>query len=419
MGVWLVPESELTPDQIRAVQLPTDGHKVVSGPPGSGKTLVLVHRARYLLDSKGITGGQLRLFVYTRTLRDYIQSALKLLGIADECVLTFDAWCRSFYLSCVGNPPPRDEVNGQLDFREIRRAVLRALETAPVAPVYDYVLVDEGHDLDEISYKILVRIARHITVCMDRKQQIYDDGAAEERVLHILGLPKRSVALLEAYRCCPYITRLAATLLDRQERQPYLGQMRTEQVEREKPLLFIANAQEAELHELARQIRERQRVQGRNDGGGGSIAILFPQKRMVFGYANALADLGVQVEVHLDRPAQQARYEMVDFRNNLPKILTYHQAKGLTFDSVFMPRLVGYAFKRVSEPRLRRLLFVGITRAKSWVYMSTEDSRMLPCLNAICDESGDFLAVRYSGGNDGPKPDTDSGEEDGLANLFT
>lgn len=48
MATWLVPPSDLTTEQIRAIELPTDEHKVVMGGPGSGKTMVLLHRARHL-----------------------------------------------------------------------------------------------------------------------------------------------------------------------------------------------------------------------------------------------------------------------------------------------------------------------------------------------------------------------------------
>jgi DNA helicase-2/ATP-dependent DNA helicase PcrA len=57
-------------------------------------------------------------------------------------------------------------------------------------------------------------------------------------------------------------------------------------------------------------------------------------------------------------------------------LLTYHRAKGLEFDAVFLPRLLGgeLPFKRArSEADLdeeRRLLYVGITRAKRWLFLS-------------------------------------------------
>lgn len=39
--------------------------------------------------------------------------------------------------------------------------------------------------------------------------------------------------------------------------------------------------------------------------------------------------------------------------------MSYHSAKGLTFDSVFMPGLVTSAFSRTSPDQLQKLLFVA------------------------------------------------------------
>lgn len=51
--------------------------------------------------------------------------------------------------------------------------------------------------------------------------------------------------------------------------------------------------------------------------------------------------------------------------------MSYHSAKGLTFDSVFMPGLVTSLFARTGADRLQKLLFVAITRATKWCYFST------------------------------------------------
>jgi DNA helicase II / ATP-dependent DNA helicase PcrA len=57
-------------------------------------------------------------------------------------------------------------------------------------------------------------------------------------------------------------------------------------------------------------------------------------------------------------------------------LLTFHRSKGLEFDAVFLPRLLAgeLPFKRGrTEADLdeeRRLLYVGITRARTWLYLS-------------------------------------------------
>lgn len=70
----------------------------------------------------------------------------------------------------------------------------------------------------------------------------------------------------------------------------------------------------------------------------------------------------------------------LDFRTTKPKLITYYSAKGLTFDTVLMPMLVSDAAWKKMEPRATKLLFVGITRATRWVYLSSSNSEQLPAL---------------------------------------
>jgi len=76
-------------------------------------------------------------------------------------------------------------------------------------------------------------------------------------------------------------------------------------------------------------------------------------------------------------------------------LLTYHRAKGLEFDAVFLPRLLDnelpFRSQRASaDPdEERRLLYVGITRARRHLYLSwpreprTQVSRFLEELGIV------------------------------------
>jgi len=306
------------------------------------------------MDLWHVSPKRFRIFVFTKALKEYIRSGLFLLDIPDTCVLTFDAWCRSYYKQHIRGPMPR---NGkEIDFPEIRRRVYRNLKSNLFPdPTYDFVMLDEGQDLDAISFDILRSIARHVTVCIDHKQQIYEEGSSETEILQRLNLKRRNLALLEAFRCCPYIVSLASTLVDDQEeKEAYIRQHRTAQTERETPLLFVARNFEEERERLIDILRVRQ-------SKGEKVAVLLPQKRQVFGFAQAFKEAGLEIETP----------DNLDFTNDLPKIMTYFNVKGLTFDTVLLPRLVRSSFPYVSNARTTRLLFVGISRATKWAYLST------------------------------------------------
>ncbi|MFM9000148.1 MAG: AAA family ATPase, partial [Opitutia bacterium] len=115
--IWLTPADRLTPVQAAAVKAPADGPLVLRGGPGSGKTVVILHRARRLSDAA--PGARVRVLVFTNVLRDFIRSAVDDLGLAQDSVLTFDHWCRLEHERLIG-PTPVDE-KGLPDFLRIRR----------------------------------------------------------------------------------------------------------------------------------------------------------------------------------------------------------------------------------------------------------------------------------------------------------
>src|SRR5207344_809111 len=97
VSTWLVPRNKLTPEQMRAVELRLHEHRVILGAPGSGKTQILLHRARYLCDAFHVAEDRFHIFVFTNLLKDYIGSALHLLNLPSDCVTTLDHWCSEFY----------------------------------------------------------------------------------------------------------------------------------------------------------------------------------------------------------------------------------------------------------------------------------------------------------------------------------
>lgn len=371
---WLIPYNELTLDQQRAVELNPSENRAIIGGPGSGKTQILLHRARYLCDSMQVDSNRFRIFVYTNVLKDYIKSAFRDLQLPEENVLTFDQWCRIFYQQNINRRLPWNQEAKTPDFAAIRRATMQLAAGGRFPlPLFDFVLVDEGQDLEEQIFVFLKKISRHITVCIDNKQQIYDNGSTESGILFQLGIRRRNINLIDAFRVCPYLVEVAACLIsDQGEREAFRNQTRQPQIERQTPLIYFARHFEDEKQMLYHIVRERLL---KNE----SIGIFLPQRRQVFGFAKGLTEVGIEVEV----PPQSGRrntFPTIDFTSSRPKLMPYHSAKGLTFDSVLMPRLVSNSFNFTSSERIERLLFVAITRAMKWCYFSTDRQYPLPAL---------------------------------------
>ena len=368
---WLVPRSGLTPQQLRAAELSAGTHRLIAGPPGSGKTMVLLHRARYLIDGRRVSPDRYRVLMFTNALKSYVQSAIEVLALPAECVMTFDAWCREFHATYIGPGRPgkatddRSTRKAEPDFEAIRRMVWEAIKAGRSdLPLYDFVLVDEGQDLDELAYRILAAVAAHVTVFMDHKQQLYEDGADEAAVLRALGLRKRNLTLLDAYRCSPYIVRVAAAFVpDEGDREDFVAQNAPrDHGSRRTPVLYLADGHQDLREDLYETVRSCVAANER-------IAILLPTRRHVFGYAKGMVGAGFDVEVPPQRGKRKAIAPPHDFASARPKLMAYPSAKGLTFDSVLMPGLRPRDLPKTTE-RAERWLFVGITRATRWAYFS-------------------------------------------------
>lgn len=357
MPGWVLPFSDLTPEQQEIVQLPVNQHRVVTGPPGSGKTQVMLHRAKYLAEYLENTQ-RYQVFLYTKVLRSYIQSGLLDLNLPIDKVTTLDAWCYQKHQLSIGGIPL---AGGKPDFSRIRTNVLEHLNDTYIQR-YKFVVVDEGQDLSTTSYEILDKIADHVTVFTDDLQQIYDDGATSSGIYNALGIPYSSRSLLNAYRNSPAVAKLVSYFIDHNDRRnQYLAMQHDRTIGRDIPLMYVAPSFNAEMDRLARIIEQRVLQNQR-------VGIIVMQNRLAHGYAQGLEERGVEVEV-LDYGYRNERE--FDFQNNVPKIVSIYNSKGLTFDVALIPHLRNSAFPAHADHFMRRrLLFVAMSRAMEWVYLS-------------------------------------------------
>ena len=145
------------------------------------------------------------------------------------------------------------------------------------------------------------------------------------------------------------------------------------------PLFYQAADFDDERERLINTVRTRLLV-------GDNIAILLPQKRQVFGFAQGLEGAGLEVETP----------DKIDFATDKPKLMPYYSAKGLTFDSMLLPRLVPRSFPHLDAEQIERLLFVGISRATRWVYLSTAEEKPLPSLERLKQlAKEDGITIQY------------------------
>ena len=87
------------------------------------------------------------------------------------------------------------------------------------------------------------------------------------------------------------------------------------------------------------------------------IAVLLPTNDAVYEYQDIFNEYGVEVEINTRDNRE------LDFRTSKPKLMTYHSAKGLQFDTVFMPNVDQLRnYQKVST-------YVAMTRSSKNLYL--------------------------------------------------
>lgn len=395
MITWLVPRQDLTPDQARVVEMPPDLNRVVLGMAGSGKTQVLVHRAAFLAERYKVPPERFRIFVFTNVIKEYIRSGLETLRLPESAVSTFDCWCVDTYERHISSRLPRTSSGryGQnVDFPAIRCGVLGLVRRhRKLQKAFDFVLVDEGQDLGREVYEIIYEIARHVTVFADPQQKIFEDGTEAGLIFDSLRITGPQAAILGGFRNAAYVAELAAHFVeDPLKRRQYLAQVNAAQKIKERPLLFIADSYEQEMALLAEVIRSRQTLNER-------VGIIVPTNKLLYGLAEGLAASGVTVETAAARMRGRKVEVACSFANLVPKIATFFQAKGLTFDSVILPRLTGSAFYGLSAARIKPMMFVGIARATQWACLSTITGQEFQAMDTLLEAAAEGHVILQRG----------------------
>lgn len=172
MGIRLPNWGELSRDeQIPILNLPTDKNYVVVGPPGSGKTILALHRAARLKKE----GRQVLLLTYNRPLCLYLQEALEVLDLEEYAAQTFHSWLSRFFRDVVkAKPPTVDGNNYKYDWEEVERL------TRGMPAMIDHLIIDETQDFPVKLLKLLARLSKSATVFTDPQQAIFENTLASD-----------------------------------------------------------------------------------------------------------------------------------------------------------------------------------------------------------------------------------------------
>jgi hypothetical protein len=364
-------ESAELPDILRVMDLQQEqlarslgeGHRVIHGVAGSGKTLILGYRAEYLAK---VCTKPILILCYNKALAKRLEHWMKEKGVANKVIVqNFHAWCyRQLTAYNVNLPTGGANRDGYWD--DMVDKVIRGVDRKLIpSGQYEAVLIDEGHDFKPEWFKLVVQMVdprtNALLVLYDDAQSIYDTGEKRNFSFKSVGVQAqgRTTVLKINYRntqeILEFAARFAKELLTPTEAEedgvprllPISGGQRGP-----KPLLIKLPT----LKDEASYIIEQFKAAHRDGTAWKDMAILYRNWNPVGKAINdAFAKAGIPITSH----------KSIEFgdKQDTVKLITFHSSKGLEFPLVAIP---GVSFSGGEAKAIQdeaRLLYVAMTRA--------------------------------------------------------
>lgn len=348
------------------------GHWLIKGRSGSGKTLVLVHKAAMLLRYNP----QVRRVLYVcfnLSLVSYVKRLLGRLGVplgdSGVEVLPFYELCARINGDKVDHQVPEGEAYYPLVLEE-------ALERSKAYPRYDAILVDETQDFSDDMMKVVLNLLNpatdHLTLVLDEAQNLY----ATRRAWSSLGirLQGRVRRLDYVYRSTRELTRFAARFAkdDLDTEGPPQSDLFPESFSYSGPPPCIERL--ADWPALIEYVAQRIGALADEGYSWDDMAVIYLSKE-VPGLAGPLPPL---IQAALERRgilstwlSQDARSKATyDITTESVTLSTVHSVKGLDYAAVFVLGLDGVEPNaRWSAEQLLHIAYVAVTRARYRLYI--------------------------------------------------
>lgn len=347
-----------------------DGHRVIHGVAGSGKTMLLGYRAEHLAKANGgmrpKASKPILILCYNEPLARQLAGMMAAKGIDDRVhAVHFHKWCRDQLLA-YGQPLPAQNLPVADKMAEMVQHVITGVDRRQIpSGQYQAVLIDEGHDFAPEWLRLVVQMvdpsSNSLLVLYDDAQSIYERAQKKNFSFRSVGIHAqgRTTILKINYRNTRQILQtaslVAADLLTAEDKDedgvPLLKPVSCGR-DGEDPIVIRLPTLSAEAAEVA----ERLNAAHREGYSWGDMAVLCATHKIRDLYAQTLARSKFPVE-------NRIRSGDYDPMSNKIKVMTIHASKGLEFPVVALVGTGQMPAEDKDEREEARLFYVGATRA--------------------------------------------------------
>jgi len=362
-----------------------DGHRVIHGVAGSGKTLIMAYRCQYLAAT---LTKPILVLVYNKALAAWLQHQMVLRGLADRVtVRNFHGWCNDM-LRLYHVPKPADE--GKDFYPALVNAVIRAVDRGQIPRAqYGALLIDEGHDFEPDWLRLAVQMldpeSNQLLLLYDDAQSIY--GAKRKGfTFRSVGVSAvgRTKILKRNYRntneilaCAAEFARELLQEVDSDDDGVPLVAPVSGGRSGPPPKFFDARSLEQEAACIARQL-------GRRHQSGTpwrEMGVFYSAPFVAETVANSLVDADIPYDWLKDSSSKNWNPD-----KDSVKLMTLHSSKGLQYQVGIIAGAGFLPYPAGAESQCAKLMYVAMTRATHELLItSSKNSSFSARLRTICE----------------------------------
>ena len=364
-------DAQTLPDIMRVMDLQQEqlarslgeGHRVIHGVAGSGKTMILGVRAEQLAKATTRDGKPILVLCFNQPLAAKLESVMSAKGLADRVhVRHFHRWCHR-QLVTYGQALPAD---GPRFFEELVQRVIRGVDRAQIpSGQYRAVLIDEGHDFEPAWLNLVTQMVdpstNSLLLLYDDAQSIYQRRRARQFSFKSVGIQAqgRTTVLKINYRNTRQVLQTASMIaadLLRAEDSDDDGVPLLQPVScgREGPEPLVIRL--PSLRDEALRIAELLSASHEQGHAWGDMAVLCRSYDQREQCASALKRRGLPHQVRRDNASFDPAADSI-------KVMTMHVSKGLEFPVVALCGVGQMPTPDHDEADEARLFYVAATRA--------------------------------------------------------
>ena len=367
---WIeVPSfNNLSREQKEVYGASLDSNILINGAAGSGKTILAILRAKQLASK----GKRILFITFTNILHQFTELAASQYNLDNVDIVYTSQMVYNVFGRHVKSL-------SELTENMINRLIKN------YTGVYDHIIVDEGQDFEiKIYNNLFQKLGNVHTVCADRKQSIYSESDYNSKDVKAIYSPMIENVLDFTYRNPINVLATSSGFwINKFQNSPAElkgGKIKTYNESKGEVRLVQTNN---EIDSIATIIKNRAK---------NTVGVLLPNNAAVKFFYDALTDRDLG-EIEHKFSIGGDWDNTVDFFNTNPKVLTYHSAKGIQFDTVILPLLNNTYDDRIkftNQIEEARAFYVAMPRTKKTLYFIKPGEHICPYYDFI---PMDFLKI--------------------------